>query len=50
MGSTLLEQQKRKGKWLMRDDKTNDIITTKGYTATDGQTYYKLTDIEKLEN
>ena len=32
------------------DYKTNDIITTKGYTATDGQTYYKLTDIEKLEN
>ena len=38
------------GMYYIVDYKNNDIITTKGYTAIDGQTYYKLTDIEKLEN
>ena len=42
--------QMESGMYYIVDYKTNDIITTKGYTATDGQTYYKLTDIEKLEN
>ena len=42
--------QMENGMYYIVDYKTNDIITTKGYTATDGQTYYKLTDIEKLEN
>ena len=38
------------GMYYIVDYKNYDIITTKGYTAIDGQTYYKLTDIEKLEN
>lgn len=42
--------QMESGMYYIVDYKTNDIITTKGYTATDGQTYYKLTNIEKLEN
>lgn len=38
------------GMYYIVDYKKNDIITTKGYEATDGQIYYKLSDIEKLEN
>lgn len=38
------------GMYYIVDYKNNNIITTKGYTAIDGQIYYKLTDIEKLEN
>lgn len=38
------------GMYFIVDYKKNDIITTKGYESTDGQVYYKLSDIEKLEN
>ena len=32
------------------DYKNNDIIITNGYEAPDGKLYYKLSDIENLEN
>ncbi len=38
------------GMYYIVDYKKNDIITTKGYKASDGQVYYKLSDIEKLES
>lgn len=45
-----LNNVKEEGMYYIVDYKKNDIITTKGYEAADGQLYYKLSDIEKLEN
>lgn len=38
------------GSYYIVDYKKNDIITTKGYEASDKKMYYKLSEIENLNN